>query len=141
MRFEPDPQDPEKLMIHDPGCQQLVGYETRIDAAGACTVSLDVGPQHLNRHGILHGGMVATVLDVVCGNTASRYFDPEGHAALVTVALNLSYIAAMGPGRITATARATGGGKSTAHVMGELRDADGRLLATATGIFRRITKR
>lgn len=141
MRVEADPKDPATQMIIDPGCQQLVGYETRMDADGKCSVALEVGPQHLNRNAILHGGMVATILDVVCGNTASRYFDPVGHAAVVTVSLNLSYIAAMREGRVTATAHATGGGKSTAHVMGELRDADGRLLATATGIFRRITKR
>ena len=141
MAFDPEPQDPRHRLISDPGCQQLVGYDTRFDATGACRVTLEVGAQHLNRHGILHGGMVATVMDVVCGNTAAQYFDPEGHAAVVTVALNLSYIAATGPGPVTATAEATGGGKNTAHVTGELKDAEGQLLATATGIFRRIRKR
>ncbi|KUP94422.1 PaaI family thioesterase [Tritonibacter horizontis] len=132
---------PEHRILTDPGCQQLVGYETRIDATGACTVRLEVQSQHLNRHGILHGGMVATVMDVACGNTASQYFDPLGHAAVVTVALNLSYIAATGPGSVIATARPTGGGKSTVHVYGELHDGQGSLLATATGVFRRIGRR
>jgi len=141
MVFDPDPQHPDHHLVSDPGCQQLVGYQTRVDATGICTVRLEVGEQHLNRHGILHGGMVATVMDVACGNTAARYFDPEGQAAVVTVALNLSYIAATGVGPVTASAKATGGGKSTAHVTGELRGAEGQLLATATGIFRRIRKR
>ncbi|TNJ47714.1 PaaI family thioesterase [Phaeobacter sp. B1627] len=140
MVLKSDPLQEGLRRIDDPGCQQLVGYETRLDARGVCEVTLDVGAQHLNRHGILHGGMVATVMDVVCGNTASQYFDPEGHGALVTVALNLSYLAPTGPGRITATARVTGGGKSTVHVIGDLQDAKGDLLATATGIFRRIRK-
>lgn len=129
------------IEISDPGCQNMVGYETIIDASGICTVTLEVEARHLNRHGILHGGMVATVMDVACGNTAAQYFDPDGRAALVTVALNLSYIASTKIGRVVATARATGGGKSTAHVLGELHDADGRLLATATAIFRRINPR
>jgi uncharacterized protein (TIGR00369 family) len=128
-------------MIEDPGCQQMVGYKTRLDKeTGVCTVTLDLEAKHMNRHGILHGGMVATVLDVVCGNTASHYFDPENHAALVTVSLNINYVGAGRGGRVTATAQPTGGGRSIAYVNGELRDEDGQLLATAAGIFKRIRK-
>ncbi len=128
-------------LIVDPGCQQMVGYRTEIDRAdGSCTVTLELEPKHLNRHGILHGGMVATVLDVVCGNTASQFFDPENHADLVTVSLNLSYVAAVRAGTISARARPTGGGKSIAYIQGELFDDEGRLLATANGIFKRIRK-
>lgn len=135
------PEDAQFYQIEDPGCQQLVGYETTIDRRdGTCTVTLDLEAQHLNRHGILHGGIVATVLDVVCGNTASQFFDPKAHAPLVTVSLTLSYVAAAREGRITARARATGGGASIAHIFGELFDAEGQLLATATGIFKRIRK-
>jgi acyl-coenzyme A thioesterase 13 len=129
----------QSFQIEDPGVQQLVGYKTTIDRRdGSCIVTLNLEPPHLNRHGILHGGIVATVLDVVCGNTASQFFDPENHAALVTVSLTLSYVAAAKTGRITARARVTGGGKSIAHIFGELHDEQGQLLATATGVFKRI---
>ena len=135
------PEAAQSFQIEDPGVQQLVGYKTSIDRSdGSCTVTLDLEPPHLNRHGILHGGIVATVLDVVCGNTASQFFDPENHAALVTVSLTLSYVAAAREGRITSRARVTGGGKSIAHVFGELHDAQGQLLATATGVFKRVRK-
>ena len=124
--------------IKDPGCQQMVGFETRLDShSGECVVTLELEARHLNRHGILHGGLAATLLDVVCGNTASHYFDPVNHAPLVTVSLNLSYVAAVHAGQVTATARPAGGGKSIAYINGELRDADGRMMATATGIFKR----
>ncbi len=129
------------LEIRDSGCQELVGYRTQVNrATGTCTVVLDLEPKHLNRHGLLHGGMVATVLDVVCGNTASHFFDPENHAALVTVSLTLNYVAAARGGRVTATARPQGGGRSIAYVGAELRGEDGALLATATGIFKRLRK-
>jgi uncharacterized protein (TIGR00369 family) len=129
------------FQIEDPGVQQLVGYKTTIDRRdGSCLVTLDLQPPHLNRHGILHGGIVATVLDVVCGNTASQFFDRENHAALVTVSLTLSYVAAARGGRITASAKVTGGGASIAHVFGELHGDAGQLLATATGVFKRIRK-
>lgn len=134
-------QSDQTFQIEDPGVQQLVGYKTTIDRQdGSCVVILDLQPPHLNRHGILHGGIVATLLDVVCGNAASQFFDRENHAALVTVSLTLSYVAAVRKGRITATARVTGGGASIAHLFGELHDDEGRLLATATGVFKRIRK-
>ncbi|KAE9632756.1 hotdog fold thioesterase [Parasedimentitalea maritima] len=132
------PPDPFRE-INDPGCQQLVGYRTQMDTrAGSCEVTLDLQPQHLNRIGVLHGGIVATLLDVVCGNTASAFFDRESHPNLVTVSLNISYVAAARSGPVIATAKATGGGRSIAYVNGELRDEEGALLATATGIFKRV---
>jgi len=125
--------------IEDPGCQQLVGYRTEMDQRdGSCRVILDLMPQHLNRNGVLHGGIVAMLLDVVCGNTASAFFDSVEHPLLVTVSLNASYVAATQGGRVTATAQAAGGGRSIAYVNGELRGEDGALLATAAGVFKRI---
>ncbi|MCD9148302.1 PaaI family thioesterase [Pseudophaeobacter flagellatus] len=142
MTLAPPDQAPDPFFeIEDPGVQQLVGYKTTIDRRdGSCLVTLDLEPPHLNRHGILHGGIVATVLDVVCGNTASQFFDRKNHAPLVTVSLTLSYVAAARAGRVSATARVTGGGASIAHVFGELVDAEGQLLATATGVFKRIKR-
>lgn len=138
----PDDSGARVFQIEDPGCQQMVGYKTRVDRSdGSCLVTLDLQPQHLNRHGILHGGMAATLLDVVCGNTASQFFDPENHAALVTVSLTLSYVApARGGQQVTARARITGGGASIAHVFGELLDEQGQVLTTATGVFKRVRK-
>ena len=125
--------------IEDPGCQQLVGYRTEMDQRdGSCRVILDLMPQHLNRNGVLHGGIVAMLLDVVCGNTASAYFDHVVHPPLVTVSLNTSYVAATRGGRVTGTAQAMGGGRSIAYVNGELHGEDGSLLATAAGVFKRI---
>ncbi|WP_416543339.1 MULTISPECIES: PaaI family thioesterase [unclassified Phaeobacter] len=128
-----------KRIIDDPGCQQMVGYRTEIDTqTGACLVMLELAPQHLNRNGLLHGGIVATLMDVVCGNTASQHFDAALHPPVVTVSLTLSYIAAAQSGQVVASATATGGGASLAYVAGELVDGRGQILATASGVFKRI---
>jgi uncharacterized protein (TIGR00369 family) len=125
----------------DPGCQQMVGYKTEVFPQKAeARVSLDLGSRHLNRNGVLHGGMVATLLDVACGNAASAHFDPVEHALVVTVSLNLSFVASADDGVIRATGKVSGGGRSLAYVNGELRAEDGRLLATAAGVFKRLRK-
>nr|WP_072506504.1 PaaI family thioesterase [Phaeobacter porticola] len=135
----PEAEDCSTRIIDDPGCQQLVGYRTEIDGqSGACRVVLDLAPQHLNRNGLLHGGIVAMLMDVVCGNTASQYFDAAAHPPVVTVSLTLSYVAAARSGGVEATAQATGGGASLAYVSGKLMGYDGQLLATASGVFKRI---
>jgi len=125
--------------IEDTGCQNLIGYHARMDMTDAtCRVTLDLKPQHMNRNGVLHGGVVATLLDAVCGNTASGYFDLAEHAPVVTVSLNISFVAAVQGGQLVAMAQAVGGGRSLTYVNGELRDQDGRLLATACGVFKRM---
>lgn len=125
----------------DPGCQQMVGYRTEVFPQEAeARVSLDLDRQHVNRNGVLHGGMVATLLDVACGNAASAFFDPDLHAPVVTVSLNLSFVASADAGLIEAVAAVSGGGRSIAYVNGELRGKDGVLLATAAGVFKRLRK-
>ncbi|WP_425044572.1 PaaI family thioesterase [Primorskyibacter sp. S87] len=135
------PDVPNELrVVDDPGCQQMVGYRTEVfPSEGICRVKLDIEPRHLNKVGILHGGIVAMLLDVVCGNVAAIHFDPAGRSRLVTVSLNTNFVGATNEGRVEATASVTGGGKTLCHVAGELQDEAGKTLATATGVFRRIS--
>ena len=134
-------EQPQIQQVEDPGCQQMVGYRTEVHPQdNAATVRLDLERRHLNRNGVLHGGMVATLLDVACGNAAAAFFGGEGQVNVLTVSLNLSYVAATADGCVTATGKASGGGRSLAYVNGELRAEDGRLLATAAGVFKRLKK-
>ena len=41
-------------------------------------------------------------------------------------------------GRVTATGKVTGGGRNLMFLEGELHDEDGRLLATATGVYKKV---
>ncbi|MFC3614446.1 PaaI family thioesterase [Lutimaribacter marinistellae] len=124
------------------GCQSNVGYEidhAREGISRACY--LDVGPEHLNYHGILHGGLVSMLLDVACGQTASNMFQPEDPMPVLTVSLSVQFVASARAGRVTAVGLPSGNGRSIAYVNGELRDEAGQLLATAAGVFKRGSKR
>ncbi|AAV94081.1 putative protein TIGR00369 [Ruegeria pomeroyi DSS-3] len=132
---QPDPAGPR---VRASGCQQMVGF--RIDlshADGHARCHLDIGAQHLNSQDVLHGGIIAMVMDVACGNAASAYFDRQEHPPVVTVSLNTNYLAAVDRGRVTGIGRVTGGGRKLAYVNGELLHEDGTLIATATGVFKR----
>ena len=125
------------------GCQESIGYVIDLNppGGGGAACVLDLRPEHLNRNGLMHGGIVAMMLDVACGYSSARWFDPENVAPLLTVSLNLHYVSSVSAGRVTATGRVSGGGYKICYANGELHDSDGKLIATAAGVFKRITKR
>lgn len=128
------------IIINETGAQRLIGYVldvTQGDGRARCRLTLS--DAHLNRHGVLHGGLAATLLDNAMGATASLTVDDTGRAPFLTISCNTQYLAPAKPGRdVIATGRIAGGGKSLLFVEGELRDTDDRLIATASGVFKRV---
>ncbi len=122
------------------GCQNAVGFEVDLsDPDGFARCHLTITENHLNSQGIVHGGIIAILLDVACGNTASAWFDRDEHPVVLTLSLNTSYVSAVSQGRVTAVARPSGGGRKLAYVNGELHAEDGTLIATAAGVFKSKT--
>ncbi len=128
------------LIENETGAQRLMGYVldvTQPDKRARCFLSLT--DQHLNRHKVLHGGIATTLLDSAMGATASLSVDPTGRAPFLTISLTTQFVAAAsGPSVVTATGQITGGGRSLLFVQGTLRDEADRLIATATGVFKRV---
>ncbi|MFC0199890.1 PaaI family thioesterase [Paracoccus rhizosphaerae] len=120
------------------GTQRLIGYDLDVgqgDGIARCRLRLD--DRHLNRQGILHGGLAATLLDSAMGATGSLTVDASGRHPFTTLSLTVNYLASGRPGAVEATGRITGGGRATLFIEGELRHEDGTLIATATGVFRK----
>jgi uncharacterized protein (TIGR00369 family) len=107
----------------------------RVDRAegGEAAVSMDLAPHMLNNHGAGHGGVLMTLLDVAMANAALSRIDFAREVVTVDV-----HVAFMSPtsGRLVATARATGGGKSVCFCEARVEDASGRVAAQAMGTFR-----
>ena len=102
---------------------------------------LDASEVHVNRSGVVHGGISATLLDTASGVTASLTVDDSGLAPFTTVSLNINYITAARPGMLRAEGCLTGGGRVLTFVEGTLTDSEGRLIATSTGVFKRLRER
>jgi len=135
----PSPLPEDASLIRDEtGTQRLIGYVADVSdpAYGRCY--LDVGPQHLNRHGALHGGIAVTMLDNASGLAGSLTVDSTGRAPFLTVSMNTQFIGSGNPGRVTATARVTGGGRSIIFIDAELVHEDGTVIARSTGVFKRV---
>lgn len=86
----------------------------------------------LNPLGIVHGGPICTLLDSVIGCAVHTTL-PAG-TAYTSIDINVSYLRPPRVGvELTATGRVTKPGRRVAFAEGEIRDEDGKLVATATG--------
>ena len=135
----PQPEEDTAGFIYgETGTQRLIGYvvDVRDPSHGRCI--LDVTDDHLNRHGALHGGIAVTLLDNASGSTGSLTVDATGKAPFLTVSMNTQFVGSGRRGRMIATGTVTGGGRSLLFITAELRHEDGTLVATSTGVFKRV---
>lgn len=125
------------IIRDETGAQTLLGYVVDVrDGVARC--HLDLGPQHGNRHGGLHGGIMSCILDNAMGYAAALAFDPDARPTVTTLSMTTNYLAPAKGGRVTAEGTVTGGGRSTLYTESRLRDQEGKLLATACGVYKRI---
>ena len=106
----------------------LAGMSLAGTGQGQAVVLLPVGPEVVNAVGTLHGGAIATLVDVA-GTVAIMSADEQQRPG-VTTDLNVSYFAAGKPGTtVRAEARVLKSGKTLAFVEVDLKDEAGKLLA------------
>jgi uncharacterized protein (TIGR00369 family) len=85
-----------------------------------------------NPIGVVHGGLVCTLLDSVAGCAVHSTL-PAG-VGYTSLEIKAGYLRPVrhGGGELTGTGRVTKPGRRAAFADGEVRDADGRLIATAS---------
>ena len=104
---------------------------------GRCEWTLDVQPQHLNTQGSLHGGIIATLLDVACGYSGFCPTDDNSEARAATISLTVQYMAKASQGKLFARGRRTGGGRRIFFAEAELISCGcDAVIASAIGSFR-----
>lgn len=104
---------------------------TRVDR-GEVVFACEPDESHYNPIGIVHGGLVCTVLDSVVG--CAVHTTLEQGLGYTSLELKVSYLAAVTArsGTLTATGRVVKPGRRVAFAEGEVRDASGTVVATAT---------
>jgi uncharacterized protein (TIGR00369 family) len=104
----------------------------RADDEGRLVLEVNAG--HLRTLGIVHGGVVATVLDSVMGMCAAR-LAPADHY-VVTAQLNVHFIRPAWEGEtLIASSKVRHHGRRTAVAEGEIKTGSDALVATASATF------
>lgn len=133
------PPDLPGIIRDETGAQTLLGYVVDITAQdGTARCLLDIGAQHGNRHGSLHGGIIACMLDNAMGFAASLTGDAAGDTKFMTISMNTQFMAPAREGQVVATGTIVGGGRNLLFAEGEVVDDSGRVIATATGVYKRV---
>ena len=100
---------------------------------GSSEVRLNLEPHHFNPGGIVHGGVLATLLDGCIGlalrTKLGMQFDH------VTIDLNVQYISAMRSGALIGRGRAVRVGDRVSHGEAEVTSDQGRLIAKGSATF------
>ncbi len=125
-------------LANDGGIGQLINREVVDYDAESKTVFMrfTLGDVFLNFQGVIHGGILATLLDTVCGVTIRLGYDPEEFAGHVTLELKTSFFEAAQPGVFMGEGKLLRLGKSIAFSEGVLKNEAGKVVATASATFK-----
>ena len=118
------------------GFKELLGIEADVMESGSARLRMNATDRHLNPHGTVHGGAIATLVDVAMGEAVSTLEDEE---APVTIEMKVNYLEPGKEGVLLATARVHKKGKRFTVLEAEvIQEADDTLVAFATGTFTTI---
>lgn len=116
--------------------QHLLGFELTAWSDGFARIEMPLGDHLMNRQGLPHGGVHATLLDSAMGFAGCYTGDPDRRQMALTLSLTVNFLAQATGDTLIAEGRVTGGGRRTFFAEGRVTDATGALVATATGVFR-----
>lgn len=108
----------------------LIGMTIDALAFDSCRIGLELGERHLQPFGIVHGGVLATLIDTATFWAAFLRL-PED-AGLVNVDLKLNYLKAVARGHLRTEGRCLRAGRQISYAEASVFDEAGELVAHGT---------
>jgi 1,4-dihydroxy-2-naphthoyl-CoA hydrolase len=118
-----------ELNASQSGWNAAMGLRFVRATADEVVVEWEIGTQHMQPYGIVHGGVHAGVIETIASVGAAIHAMPR-QQAVVGLENHTSFLHAVREGVLRATARPLTRGRRTQVWEGEIRDAGGRLVAT-----------
>lgn len=118
------------------GFQRTTGYRLVAWNADEAVLDMPIEERHRNRAGVVHGGMLAALIDTACGFVGTFHPERGEQPGAVTLSLTTSYVAPAREGVLRVSARKRGGGAKTYFAAAEIHDQNGTLVAFGEGTFR-----
>lgn len=120
----------------DSGFHQLLGYRQVEWVRDRVVLELAIGPQHLNRSGVVHGGVLSSLIDIAASLAGCWTEASQPRRRTMTLALTTNFTGQARAGIIRVTGRVLASGEKIYTSSAEARDAHGNLLAVGQGTFR-----
>jgi uncharacterized protein (TIGR00369 family) len=100
---------------------------------GEAEILLELRPEHRNRRGVAHGGVISALLDTALGAAVVSTLRPEEWCGTLELSVQFRDPARHGP--LAGHGRVARRGRRVAFAEGEVRDARGRTVASAHGVW------
>jgi acyl-CoA thioesterase len=120
----------------DPGVgpfADLLGVHRAAMGDGRSRFELAIRADHMNPHGVVHGGVVYTLVDYAMGGALTSRLAPGERCA--TLEIKINYLAPATAGRLAAEARVVERSARIGVLEARVQDEAARLIALATGTF------
>ncbi|NMO97109.1 PaaI family thioesterase [Paenibacillus lemnae] len=101
----------------------------------AVIVTLEAQPHHLNLMGIVHGGVLSSLMDNAMGIVVMLKHPEE---SVVTSNLNVHFVMPAKQGKLRVTAHIVHEARRSVTAESRITDAEGQMVALSTGSFRVI---
>lgn len=108
----------------------LIGMKLAALDLDSCRIELELGERHLQPFGIVHGGVLATLIDTA--TFWAGFMRLPEDAGLVNVDLKLNYLKAIAHGRLRAEGRCLRAGRQISYAEASVFDEAGDLVAHGT---------
>ncbi len=122
----------------DGGISEMIGREVLdYDAAQKkVRMKFELGDVFVNFQGVIHGGIIATLMDTLCGVVIRLSSDTNKFAGQVTLELKTSFLSTANPGKFIGEGQVKRMGKSIAFAQSDLFDSENNHIATASATFK-----
>jgi len=117
----------------DNGATSLLGLSLESLEKGRAVFSMRIKPRHKQLHGVVHGGVLATVADTVAAIAAYTTV-PKG-TQIATVEMKINFLEAVPGGKIKAEGRVLRTGRNFVVTECEIYKDDGKMAAKALLTF------
>jgi uncharacterized protein (TIGR00369 family) len=132
------PTDLDPLLT---GFNRVIGQKVIAWQPGEAELRLTLRPEHLNSGGVVHGGVLMTLLDSACGFASAIDETSGARRYPMTLSFSTHFMATAREGDLRIVARKRGGGRNVFVCEASITNDAGDTVAIATGTYRyRSTK-
>lgn len=108
----------------------LIGMRIAALDFDSCRIELELGPHHMQPFGIVHGGVLATLIDTA--TFWAGFMRLPEDSGLVNVDLKLNYLKSVTRGHLRAEGRCLRAGRQISYTEASVFDEGGELVAHGT---------
>ncbi|WP_027478775.1 PaaI family thioesterase [Curvibacter gracilis] len=130
-----EPSTDTRALFAQVAFNHLLGLQREFAEGGVARLSLDLRPELTNNFGVVHGGVLMSLMDSAMSSAALSATGFQ--KAVVTIDMSTSFHRP-GRGRLLAHATCQGGGRSVCFCEARVEDASGQVVARAMGTFRYV---